>query len=274
MGYVNALMNAVFAALLAPFRGLNHWYGMVAVSLFSAIVLLAVFKVTSNRKAIRRNKNRAVARLLELMLFKDDIVVNIGALGRTMLANAAYMGSMIRPLLFGIVPFALILVQVAVWFSCQPLQPGDTALVKVTLSDSSKASQPDISARGSPGVAVETSPVRIPARNEVVWRIRAGSGESQSVDLLVNGTTERKALAVGTPPCPVSPVRARAGFWNELANPAEPPLPASGPLARIEVAYPAADFVLAGASLHWLLVYIVLTMGLAWALKGSFRVEI
>ncbi|MEI6970866.1 MAG: hypothetical protein WCL44_05050 [bacterium] len=274
MEHLNILMNALFSVILAPFRGLNHWYGMVAVSIISALILLSVFKATSNRRAIRRNKNRAIARLLELMLFKDDIVVNLGALGRTMLANAAYMGSMVRPMLFGIVPFALLLAQVSVWFACKPLQPGEPAVVKAVFSEHARSADADLAIEASAGVTVETPVVRIPSRGEAAWRVRAVNNGFESVDVLVNGARERKTVAVGTAPRPVSPVRVQAGFWRQLAAPAETPLPAASPLARIEVVYQQASFAVAGFNFHWLLVYVVLTMLLAWALKGPFRVEI
>lgn len=274
MEHLNLLLNAVFGAIMSPFRGLNHWYGMIVVSLFSAVVLLAIFKFTSNSKAIRRNKNRAVARLLELLLFKDDIVVNLGAMWRTILANAGYMGAMIRPLLFGIVPFALILVQVSVWFSHRPLRTGESTVIKATFAGDAGTALPEITAQGSSGVRVDTSSVRIPARREVAWRLSALSDGQHSVDLLINGAREVKTIATGNITCPVSPVRAGTGFLDQLINPAESPLPAAGPLARIEVDYPASDFALAGHSCHWLLVYLVLTMAMAWAMKRPFGVEI
>lgn len=260
--------------MLSPFQGRNIWYGMIAVSLISSIVLLALFKITSKRQAIRDNKNRAVARLLELLLFKDDIVVNLGALWRTILANFKYMGTMIRPLLFGLVPFTLILIQVSVWFANRPLETGETVLLKATLSNNASAIQQAVSLETTPGVTVETQAVRIPSRNEIAWRLRAVSSGPQSVDLLINGTRERKTIAVGDTSCTVSPVRIHAGLLEELLNPSEAPLPADSPLVRIDLDYPPSKLTLAGFNFHWLLVYIVLTMAMAWALKKPFRVEI
>ena len=62
-------------------------------------VLLLVFKLASNRRLVRRTRNQAVARILEFLLFRDDIVVNLGAFGRVMAANLAYLGSLLLPLL-------------------------------------------------------------------------------------------------------------------------------------------------------------------------------
>jgi len=274
MEHLNHLLNVLFGVMLSPFQGRGIWYGMIAVSLISSIVLLTIFKVTSKQQAIRRNKNRAVARLLELLLFKDDIVVNLGALWRTTLANVAYMGTVVRPLLFSLVPFALILIQVSVWFANRPLKPGETVLMKATFTSDAIATLQAVSVEPTPGVTMDTQVVRIPSRNEVAWRIRAGNNGPQSVDLLVDGASERKTIVVGDAPCPVSPVRVRAGLWTELTNPSEAPLPAAGSLVRIKVDYPSTNFTLAGFHLHWLLVYIILTMVMAWALKKPFRVEI
>ena len=59
-----------------------------------------------------------------------------------------------------------------------------------------------------------------------------------------------------------------------LLTPAEPPLPGDGPIARISLRYPDREVGLFGWETHWLVVFLILSVALAFALKGRFGVTI
>ena len=271
---VDEVMNSIFSAVLNPLSGFDAWWGMLVISLASSLLLLLVFKFVSNRRAIRKTRNRAIARVLELLLFKDDVVVNLGALGRVLWANLLYMGSLLKPMLVSMIPFVLILIQVSVWFGSRPLRTGETALLKVKLTGNNGVIQQDISLSTSAGVEVETRAVRIPSRNEVAWRLVARNDGQQWAGITVGGREERKGVAVGERLAAVSNVRVRTGSWRALMYPVEPPLAPDGPIEWIAISHPGAEFTLGGMRLHWLVVYFVLTLVIAWLLKGPLKVEI
>jgi len=133
MQYVNSILNRVFDLALDPFSGMSPWAGMCAISLLASVLVLLVFRACSDRSLIKRRKGKFVARVLELALFRQDVVVNLGSFGRVLAANFWYLAALLRPLMVSIVPLLLILVQVHSFFAYRPLRVGETALIKARL---------------------------------------------------------------------------------------------------------------------------------------------
>jgi hypothetical protein len=274
MKILNALLNRLFDILLGPFRAENPWPAMVVVCLLTTVSILLIFKWTSNPKALQKQKNRAIARLLEFVLFKDDIVVNLGAFGRVMIANLAYLGTLIIPLLISLIPVALILIQLSCWFSMRPLRPGETAVLTARLPDRLPVMKQTISLEASAGLDVEAGPVRAPSQNEISWRLRIRSDGDAWADVNVNGTKIRKSIATGNRLSRLAPLRPQAGGWTELTHPAEAPLPAEGPLTAIRIQYPSSGLDLGGHSHNWLLVFCILALVFGVLLLKPMRVVI
>lgn len=274
MTFVNSIFNAAFDLIMVPFRMENPWPGLVAVALITSIVVLLIFRVASKPKAVRRSRDRLLARVLELVLFKDDLVVNLGAFGRVLVANAQYVGTLIVPMVFSMVPVALILVQTYVWFGLRPLLPGEAALLTVQFSPSTSPLQQEATLDTSTDLKVESMPVRVPSRNEVSWRIRVGDGASGWVDVTTGGQTTRKDIVVGRTLAAVSSQRSAGGFWESLIHPREHPLPSGSSFERLAVTYPARTIQVCGKSVNWLLAFLVLTMAFGLILKKPLGVEL
>ena len=134
MAVVNTVLNGLFDLLMFPFRALDAWWGMVAISLLTGLLMLAVFRLTSNQAGIRAAKDRIKAHLLEMRLFKDNFRVSFGAQRQILAANWRYIGYSAKPLLVMIVPLVLILIQLNFWFGYEPLAVGQTAILKVRIN--------------------------------------------------------------------------------------------------------------------------------------------
>lgn len=278
MTVLNAILNRTFDLLLGPFQAEGPWPAMVLVSLVTTMLILLIFKLTSNAKTTQRRKNRALARLLEFVLFKDDVVVSLGAFGRSMVANMAYLGTLTLPLLASLIPMVLIVIQVSCWFSARPLRQGETTILTARLQDSVPVMGQTLTLTPSSSIVVDSEPVRTPSQNEVSWRLRVTSAyakDAKWVDLNVNGAAIRKSIVAGLPTVSrLSPARPPAGFWAELTNPGEAPLPPDGPVTELTVRYPPAGLTLGGRSYHWLLVFCVLTLVFGGLLLKPLRVVI
>ena len=274
MTALNHMLNLLFDLGMGPLSRLGPWPAIVVISLVSAVLLLLVFKHTSNQKALRRRKNAATARLLEFALFKNDPVVNLGAFPRAMAAIGAYLGHLLAPLLITFVPTALLLIQMACWFEYRPLSAGKTTLLTVRLSPDSDPLQPAMTLTPSPQLAVEAGPVRIPSLREVSWRLRVRDGAPAWVDLAAAGQTVRKAVAAGPGLQRVSPLRPGPGFQDQLLNPSESPLPAGSAIRAIEVLHPEAELRMGSARLHWLVVFLALSLGFGLILLKPLRMTV
>jgi len=120
MSVVNLVFGRIVDTVLLPFRSLSPWFGLAVVSLLTALLMLEVYKLTSNQSAIRRAKDRIKAHLLEMRLYKDSLRVTLRAQAGILKANLAYMGANLKPLLVMIVPLVLILARLSVWYDRAP----------------------------------------------------------------------------------------------------------------------------------------------------------
>lgn len=275
MDIVNGFLNGLFNVLFWPFRSMSPWLGMVFISLLTSFLMLFIFRHTSNQAGIRREKNRIKAHLLELRLFKDNMGVQIKAQGRILLANLRYIGHNSKPMLVMIIPVMLILIQLEQRYGSSPLVPGDAALVKVKLAKGYIPTEVAAELESTPGVVIETPPLRIDDEGEIDWRIRAGAPGPGRLTLSLGGEKFAKTVVVGgRPTTPLSVLRTGRGLIEKILYPGEPSLPSKGAVKAIEVRYPSALMSFFGIRLHWLIVYFILSIAFGFAFKGVFKVEI
>src|SRR5207248_7289803 len=109
--WLNVGGNAFGRYVLAPIGVLLGWLSATLVSAATGVLLLYVFKYTSNQRAIRRVRNDINAELLALKLFKDSPLVALRAQGRILLGAAALFVHAIVPMLVMVVPVCLLLGQ-------------------------------------------------------------------------------------------------------------------------------------------------------------------
>ncbi|UCH79104.1 MAG: hypothetical protein JSU81_03915, partial [Candidatus Coatesbacteria bacterium] len=90
MWYFNVAVTRLFDALLWPFQ---QWPagGLVFVSVVTGVVMLLLFKVTSNQRAIRRTRDLMRAHMLAMRLFRDDASVVVASQKNVLRTNLKYL---------------------------------------------------------------------------------------------------------------------------------------------------------------------------------------
>jgi hypothetical protein len=274
MTIINSLLRRLFDAALSPFSGLHPLVGIAVVSLLFGIVMLLVFKVTSNQDKLAAVKRKIHAGLFEIRLFNDDLRAILRAIGAILRHNLSYIGLSMVPLLWMIVPLVLVIVQLQFHYGYQGLEPGDRALVKVEVADST--SRPQIRLEAPPGLEVEAGPVWIPAEKELSWRISAAERGDYELSFVTGGETVTKSVVVSDRVVRISPIRVARGFVDQLLYPAEDPLPDSTPIRKITVTYPAGNAGFEGweNELTWMLCFVLLSVVFAFALRKPLKVTI
>ena len=69
------LVNQLFDLIFFPFRSLNPMVGLTVVSFLTGILMVLVFRTTSNQAGIKQVKERIKAHLLAIRLFQDQLDV-------------------------------------------------------------------------------------------------------------------------------------------------------------------------------------------------------
>jgi hypothetical protein len=272
MRSIQLLIGDLCDAFVRLLAGLGPVWIVTVLAALLAVPMLLVVRALTDQDAVRATKNRIKGHLLELWLFRDDTGTVLGAQGRILRLNARYLLLTAKPLLVLLIPMVLLLIPLDSWFGFRALRPGDSATVVVSAGALSHPDRASIAV--SDGLAVETPALRIPATREIAWRIRALRPGAHDVWIAVDGRRLEKRVVVSDGLASVSPTRVSAGSWATVLHPAEPPLPPGTGIERIDITYSPASLRVLGLTMHWLVYFVLATVVLMFALKGSLRVEI
>lgn len=273
LAWVDRALVWAFDLGLSPLLALPPLAGLLVVSLATAVVMLLVVARTSNQAGIIAAKRGIHAALFEIRLYGDDLGLVARALGDVLWQNGRYLGFSLVPLAWMLIPVTLVVAQLQAFYGYAGLTPGEAAIITVTLRQA--PGQPDeVTLEAPAGIRVDTPAVSLAASPEVLWRIVPTAAGEYMLTIRADGHSETKSLLVSERPARRSPWRGSTGLVDRLLYPSEPPLPGDSPFAAITVAYPAPGVDVLGWRMHWMIVYIVLTMAGAWLMARRFGVTI
>ena len=275
MWIFNSAFGKIFDVLFLPFRSMSPWVGMILVSFLTGLLMLFVFKWTSNQQGIKNVKNKIKAHLLELRLFKDSLGQSLRAQGNILRCNLRYIGYSAKPMMVMILPLILIIIQLNFWFGYESLRLNESAILKIKLADDQNPLETQIDIQPSSGLVIETPPLRIQETQEINWRFSAIQAGLQQFAVTIDGATVSKKVAVAQKPfSKISPLKPGKKFLDQALYPTESPVQGQIPIQKIEIQYPAKNMNLFGWKIHWIIVYFVLSIIFGFAFKGVFKVQI
>jgi hypothetical protein len=269
---LNRLLTNVFTLLFWPFQNLEPVWALLFTSLLTGTVMLWIFGKVSNQKAIERVRNRTRGNLLGVLLYQHDIKVVLRLHGLILRDTLIYLRHTLLPMLLLTVPLVPVLAQLNLFFSSRPLQAGEAPLVKLKLDDLA-AMPAEVNLEGNSAVKVETPGVRITSEGEVAWRVRAVQPGVHRLVLRMGQDTLEKQVRVGGRWGAV-PARKTGNWLDLLLYPGEEPLEPGQRAKSIEVRYQPLSLTVMGWSLHWLILFVVLSIAVSFAFKGVLGVEV
>lgn len=274
MALVFNVINKVFSILFYPFDNLDPAWGMIWVSLLAGILMLIVFRFTSNQEGIKKSKAKVSAYILEMRLFNHDLGKMLAALGKTLAANILYLRYMIVPIIVIIIPVIIILIEVSYRYEHRPLRPDEHVIVKAVLKPRLPVVETRVSLQVPEDIKIETPELRIKSSNEVDWRISAQKRGVYQLHFLVNGKLFEKNLHVGNELAALSTKRIGSSFYAFLLNHSEPELSNDSPFVSLQIKYPERSLSIMGLKLHWIVWFFIFSVIFGFAFKSVFKVEL
>jgi hypothetical protein len=272
MWHFNSALTSLFDLLLSSFQSLHPFWSLLILSLPTAILILFIFRYTSNQNGIKETKSKIRAHLLEIRIYNDDLWILLSAQKKILIYTLKYLKYIPKPMFFIILPLAIILIQLDGWFGNRPLKPGESAIISLKISDHNADYIKNINIEAEKGLVVETLPLRLSNEKEINWRVRANEVGEHNLIFDISGDKFRKSVIVSNGEFRrVSPMVA-SSLWDTFLNPGEKPV-ANSIVKKIEVDYPSRTIDILGWEFHWLLVFFVLTMIFGFGLKGLLRVD-
>ncbi len=271
----NSIVTKLFSLLLAPLAGLPAIYGLLAVSVISGIMLLYIYGLVSNQGAIKRVKKRITAGIYESVLFRHDLALSLRAQAGMLLGGARYFALAVPPLAILLIPSLVILAQLNLRYGARPLSLNEPALVTVNFKNDEALFETELTSNNSE--ITITPPLRDLDSNSVTWRINTPkeiNSNSHSLKLLVNGVAAEKQVFIGKQP-EILPVETHTSPWWQFFYPGATVAPELKSLVQsISITYPEQEHRLAGVSLHWLIVFAIVSIASGLLASRILRIEI
>lgn len=272
---LNGVVNALSSVILAPIAFLPGWLSATILAAVTGVLMLFVFKHTSNQNAIKRVRAQISANTLALKLFKDSTAVALRAQGRMLAAALQLLYLAIVPMLVMIVPVLLILGQLSLWYQSRPLRIGEEALARVQL-DPDDLEWPLVTLAANDAVEITAGPVRVYTQRELYWQVKAKQAGNHLLEFTTDnglGPSATKEIAIGDGFMRLSQLRPGWDWEEILLNPAERPFPARSPIRSIEIDYPARDSWTSGTN-SWIIYWFAVSMVAAFACRRVLNVNL
>jgi uncharacterized membrane protein (DUF106 family) len=271
--WLSAGSNVLGQFLLMPVGVLPGWLSATVVAAVTGVLLLAVFKYTSDQRAITRVRNDINAHMLALKLFKDSTRVSLRAQGRILQGAFRLFVLAVVPMLVMIVPVTLLLGQLGLWYQARPIHVGEDTVVTLKLNGDGGSPWPAVSLHPTDKVEVPTGPVRVQSKREVCWIVKPREGGSHRLVFQVGDEQSTKELAVGEGLMRVSKERPGWDWSGILMNPAERPFRPGHPVRSIEIDYPRRSSWTSGTD-SWVIYWFVVSMAAALCFRRAFNVAV
>jgi len=245
---------------------------VIILSVVIGLVMVVVFRYTSDQKAIHVAKDQLKAHLLAVRLYQDQLSVVVRAYGRILLGTGRYIRLAFMPLLIVIIPMTYMIVQLDWYLGYSPIVQAEPFLVNV--KPAAPDTLNDVSLQLPPELSINAPAVHVPADNEVVWRLVADKDGTYDVNIAAAGQTFAKKIVVSRDMSRISLSRRRGPYWERLFSSSEPALPDASPIQAIAVTYPARNIEFAWVEWNWIVLFFVLSLVAGFIFKSVLGIEI
>lgn len=269
---MTAIFNRPFDLFFGPFESLHPAVGLTVLSVLTGVLLLVVYRFTSNQEGIRKAKDLIKAHFLEVRLFQDQIGVVVGAHWRILRATGVYMSYSLKPLAVILLPVLILMVQMEMHLGQAPLELNRPVLIKASLADEQSLGVTSLEL--PPEIVLDAPPVRMAELAEINWRVVPTQEGRFQIGVRVGEEVFEKSVVVGSGAPRISPVRWRGNLIDNFFYPSEEPLPASGPVDSITVNFPPRTVDLWLFDTYWMVGFFVLSIVAGVALKGVMGTEL
>jgi hypothetical protein len=270
--WLNAVANALGRALF-PIGLLPGWASATLVGIVTGIVMILIFKFTSNQRAIKRVRRDIRANLLAVKLFKGNVRVGLRMQRRVFAGALRLLLLAIVPMLVMTVPMVFLLAQLGLWYQAAPLPVGEATVITVKLNGKPGAPMATVELAPTDAVEDESGPVQVVSQREVCWNIRAHQAGYQRLQFRIDGQSAEKELAVGDGVMRVSLRRPEWDWSDALLNPREKPFDRESAVKSIEIEYPTRSSWTSGAD-NWVIYWFIVSLVAGFCLRGALKVNI
>jgi hypothetical protein len=245
---------------------------VLVISIVIGLLMVIVFRYTSDQKAIGRAKDKLKAHLLAVRLFQDQLPVVMRAYGRILRGTGSYLRLAFTPFLIAILPITFLIVQLDRYFGWVPLQPAQTFLVEARVDNPNALNEASLQL--PPQLSSSAPAVHDPKDKEVVWRVVADRSGQFDIHIAAGGQTVSKQVVVAPGLARISPLRLRGNFWERMFTSGEPALADNSPIQSIAINYPPRVIGFAWMEWNWIVLFFVVSLIAGFIFKSVLGIQV
>jgi hypothetical protein len=253
------LITLIFDALVLPF-GRHRAAALVVLSIASGVVFALAFRATSKPDRIKRARSRFQARVLEMRLYPDDVVLLTRALLGALATQIDYFRAAGKPILIVLVLALPVYFQLESRFARRPLRASERALVTATLKPGLDARAVPADLAGSDGLSVDPRSLRVRASREIVWRVEAKAAAVHELSARVYDVAYRFPVQGTSSGRALGRERSAGHVWDAFVHAGLPSIPDNSAIESVRVSYPEARYRSFGMDWNWLGVFLAGTL--------------
>lgn len=267
------IITQFFNLLMVPFFG-NRGVALAVISLLAGVVMIFLFKATSNQDKIKASRDLFKARILEMRLYQDDLLLIFKALGGALWSNVVYLRVSLPAIVVLLSFVVFVFIQLDQRFGVAPLSPGESTLLSVKLKDGADPMVVPMTLETDAGLSVDAKPVRVPSRGEIHWRLRNVSQGEHTITL--TGYDKRYSFDVVAEANTdvIGRERVANSMTDALIHLGLPKLPLDAPFESVHLNYPSTDYSFFGWRTHWIVIFIIWSFIGAAIPKFLFGIEV
>lgn len=271
--WLNDAANAVARWMSAPMGAMPGWLSATLIGVVTGVLMLILFKYTSNQRAIKRARDEVSASLLAIKLFNDSPTVALRAQPRILSGVARLLLLTAVPVAIMALPMILLLGQLSLWYEQRPLHVGEEAVVTLSIDGPADAPLPEIVLLPCPEVEVLVGPIRSLSNRQVCWNIGGKETGTGHLVFHVGNRVVDKELVIGDGFERVSARRPGWGVKDVLMYPAEQPLPSGSVVQSIAIDYPQRSSWTSGTG-AWVIYWFAVSFLVALCFRRLLNVHI
>lgn len=274
MYVLGQIFTKIFDVVVAPFGGGVHSFVLIFLSALTGVGMIFLFKAVSNQEAVKASRDKFKARILEMRIYQDDIVLINKALWAALGTNLTYLRASLVPIVVLFACVVPVFIQLDERFGRRHLEPGEKILLTVTLDDGVNWRDLALDLSPSAGLAVDSRPVHVKSEHRVYWRLRVDQPGLHQVDITANGSNYRLPVHAEKTNASIGHTRGASSFWNPFLFPALPKIPKGSILDWVSLEYPSVEYPLLWWDTHWLWVFVFYSLVGALVFKFVFGIEV
>ncbi len=273
MNAVVSIITKLFDVILLPFYFLPPSIDLILLSVIAGIVFLKLFGITSNQSAIKNVRDKIKANILSAVIYRGDCSVSFGSIMRMIGYNFIYLRYAFTPLAVLLAVFALVYGQLGLRYGNQPLVIDEPVTVSIYAENGYDLHL--FSIKTGSAIQIDTPALRVKQRNEINWVVTPVETGMHDV-VITYGDSEVCNFPVFTGNVNVRkiPDGVYKNWTKRLLHPGARQLDRLNPVRSLAIFYPTSRKYFLGWQLHWLAIFLIVSVVSGFAGKRLVNVEI